>query len=92
MKAIAEIKTVHDPKGMFVNLQNWNSDFNIQCESIEIILMVFSYCLKHSQPDFTILVLQGVGLLDNNCTPLSGFLRRRIYGKWTIYCKCKHES
>lgn len=69
---------------MFANMQNWNSDFDVQCKFIEFILMVFSYGLKHSQPDFTIVVLQGVGLLYNNCTPLSGFLRRRIYGKWTI--------
>lgn len=42
------------------------------------MLIVFSYRLKHSQPDFTILVLQGVGLLYHN-TPLFSFLRKRIY-------------
>lgn len=42
---------------------------------------VFSYRLKHSQPDFTKLVLQGVGLLYNNCTPLPGFLR----DIWWVY-------
>lgn len=40
---------------------------------------VFPYRLKHGQPDFTKLVLQGVGLLYNNCTPLPGFLKEDIW-------------
>lgn len=38
------------------------------------IVKLFSYFLKHSQPDFPRLVLQAVRLLYNNCASLSGFL------------------
>lgn len=39
------------------------------------MILIVSHCLKHSQPDFAELVLQSVGLLHNQCTSLSGFLR-----------------
>lgn len=58
----------------FHNVLNRNSDCNAQCKFIGFILSDFSYRLKHGQPNFTKLVLQGVGLFYNDCTSLAGFL------------------
>lgn len=56
------------------------------------LIFVVSHRLKHSQSDFAKLVLQGVGLLDDQCSSLLGFLRGgrsertgRVLNSW-IWC------
>lgn len=59
---------------------------------LEILLLFFLthfeylvyYRLKHSQPDFTVLVLQGVGLLYDKCTSLPCFLTWTFGGETQV--------